>query len=255
MFSSLIKFFNFLEDPEHPCLGPHIWLLKLTGQYHPELKTLKARIKLVLYYIAIIFFFSQYIRCALSFNGASIQLILQYAPFHMGVAKTCFFQKNHNEWVRLIKYISEVEIKQRSMRDDKTEGIMKQYIKRSRRVTYFFWGLAFFSNFSIFTEPYQKNQIVENGTNVYLVIFDGYTPFEREPPGYYFSMATQTVLGYMMSTYVVSWDMLTVSIMIFFVGQLKISRWNCTNVIDLQSKLSSHVNIAECHRFHTRLVR
>ncbi|KAH9629221.1 hypothetical protein HF086_009611 [Spodoptera exigua] len=141
----------------------------------------------------------------------------------MGIVKSCFFQKDYKKWQVLIDYMSSVERDQLSKNDKDHEKIIHEYIKRNRQVSYFFWALAFFSNFSIFTEPYQKNQINVNGTSVYLKIFDGYTPFDNEPPGYYFSMLIQTVLGHIVSAYVVGWDTLVVSIMIFFAGQLKIT--------------------------------
>lgn len=148
-----------------------------------------------------------------------------------------------------------MEREQLNKNDMEHGAIITRYIKWSRRVTYFFWMLAFFSNFSIFTEPYQKNQVNENGTSVYLKIFDGYTPFSNEPPGYYASMAVQTVLGHIVSAYVVGWDTLVVTIMIFFAGQLKITRVNCKRMIVAENNIVSHENIARCHHRHKTLLK
>lgn len=251
----LTKILKFLEDPKHPCLGLHIRCLSFIGLWHPDTNSTKARIKLTFFYLTIAFFVSQYIKCLIKFDTDSLTLILQYAPFHMGVAKACLFQRNYKRWERLIRFISSEELNEISTKDEKQVGIIRGYIKRSRYVTYFFFTLGFFTNFAIFSEPYQKNQIVENGTNIYLYIFDGYTPFPKEPPGYYFSMFIQTFVGHVMSACVMSWDMLVISIMIFFAGQLRISRLFCKRVVDPNNAQESYRNIAECHRFHVTLVQ
>lgn len=252
--SSILKFLKFLEDPQYPSIAPHLKLLGLTGLWHPNLNSVTGRFKQILFYVTITFFFSQYVKCFIKFNSDSLKLILQYAPFHLGILKSCFFQKDYKKWQLLIEYISSVERSQLAKSDPKRDEIIHGYIKRNRKVSYFFWALAFFSNFSIFSEPYQKNQINVNGTSIYLNIFDGYTPFSNEPPGYYFSMAIQTVLGHIVSAYVVGWDTLVVSMMIFFAGQLRITCYYCRTMIDATNLNKSHLNIVECHRFHTTLV-
>lgn len=253
MFPKINQLLQLLEDPEHPCLGPILRMQSFVGLWHPDLKPLKPRLKLIFFYIIIAFFFSQYIKCAIHFNPESIKLILQYAPFHIGVVKACLFQKDYKSWEELVQFISSVERKHTIEKDAELDRITKDYIRWSRRVTYFFVLLAFFSNITIFAEPYQKNQVTDNGTT-YLYLFDGYTSFQREPPAYYYSMFIQTVFGYMVSMYVVVWDMTTVTIMIFFVGQLRICSLFCSRVIDVQNAANSQINIAKCHEFHTMLV-
>ncbi|KAL0840679.1 hypothetical protein ABMA28_015875 [Loxostege sticticalis] len=249
-----LNFLNFLEDPRYPSVGPHLRLLGLTGLWHPNLKSRITRFKQYLFFVTIAFFLSQYVKCLIKFDPIYLKLVLQYAPFHLGIVKSCFFQKDHKKWESLIDYISAVEREEISDGKRQSNEIISEYIKRGRKVTYFFWGLAVVSNISIFTEPYQKNQINVNGTSVYLCVFDGYTPFGEVPPGYYASMFIQTVLGHIVSAYVVGWDTLVCTIMIFFAGQLKISRLNCTNVIDTGNADINHKNIVKCHNFHTTLV-
>ncbi|XP_031769396.1 odorant receptor Or2 [Galleria mellonella] len=245
---------RFLEDPRYPSVGPHLRLLEFTGLWHPN-NTKLTKFKQCFFYITIAFFFSQYVKCCISMEVDSLMLILKYAPFHMGIVKSCFFRKSYKKWETLIDFISSREQKQLAKNDEEYDGILNEYINRSRRVSYFFWGLAFFSNFSIFSEPYQNNQIIENGTSIYYYIFDGYTPFSNEPPGYYVSMAIQTILGLIVSAYVVGWDTLVVTMMIFFAGQLRISRLNCVKIIDRSSKIKSHENIGTCHSLYTDLIK
>ncbi|CAH2075019.1 unnamed protein product, partial [Iphiclides podalirius] len=244
--------FKFLESPHNPSLGPHLWLLGSTGLWHPNISK-AVRFKLFLFYVTVLFFFTQYLKCANDFQAESLQLILQYAPFHMGIVKSCFFQKQYKTWASLVDYLSSVELEQLEVKENRVIGIMKDYIARNRRITYFFWALAFFSNFSIFSEPYRKNHAVENGTSVYLNIFNGFTPFSGEPPGYYGAMAVQTVLGHIVSAYVVGWDTMVVSIMIFFAGQLKITRLYCMGVVQPKNSDDSHRSIAKCHKFYIQL--
>nr|ALM26225.1 odorant receptor 35 [Athetis dissimilis] len=245
---------KFLEDPEYPSVGPHLKLLGFTGLWHPNPKSTIGRLKHLLFYVTITFFFSQYIKCFVNFNSDSLKLILQYAPFHMGILKSCFFQKDYKKWQHLIDFASSVERRQLAKNDQAQNEIIHSYINRNRKVSYFFWALAFFSNFSIFSEPYQKNQVNVNGTSIYTHLFDYYIPFSSEPPGYYISMSIQTILGHIVSAYVVGWDTLVVSIMIFFAGQLKITCLYCKMMIDAANVNKSHNNIAECHRFHTTLI-
>nr|QIJ45800.1 olfactory receptor [Glyphodes pyloalis] len=250
-YFSLSKLLSLLEDPRYPSVGPHLRLLGLTGIWQPK----KTKIKQCIFYITVGFFFSQYVKCVIKFHPVPLKLILQYAPFHLGVVKACFFQKDFKKWKSIIDYVSDVECKEIAGRNDEKLRIITEYIKRSRKITYFFWALAFFSNFAIFSEPYQKNQAGTNGTGVYLKVLDGYTPFSDEPPGYYFSMLVQTVLGHMMSVYVVGWDTLVLTIMIFLKGQLRIMRLNYANIIDVKDADKSRNNIMKCHRFHVTFVK
>lgn len=252
MSSIIHKLIQLVEDPKHPSLGILLPILSFVGLWHPNIKSLKSRLKLFLIYITIAFLISQYVKCILFFSMGSLKLILQYAPFHLGIVKTCFFHKDYKFWNELVKYISSTECKQSMQNDEEQNKIIKAYIRWSRSVTYFFIILAFFADISLFAEPYQHNQVTENST-VYVYIFDGYTPFGKEPPGYYYSMAIQTVFGYVMSTCIVVWDMTTVTIMIFFVGQLRLCSLYCSRVIEA-NVATSQKNIAECHEFHTTLV-
>nr|ARO70514.1 Odorant Receptor 39-2 [Dendrolimus punctatus] len=250
-FSRLL---NFLEDPRYPSVGPHLWLLRFTGIWHPDNST-KTRAKRALFYLIVAFFCSQYLKCLLEFDINGLKLVLQYAPFHMGIVKACFFEKDYEIWRKLIHYMSNIEQNQIEVKDKGNKMILKEYIMRNRKVTYFFWALALFSNFSIFSEPYQKNQVNNNGTSQYFYIFDGYTSFEREPPGYYVSMLIQTVLGNVVTMYVVGWDMLVVSIMIYFAGQLKISKLYCSRIIVDGSAEESRRNIAKLHESYCNLIK
>lgn len=256
MFFDIRYVFKSLEDPEHPSVGPHLRLLGLTGQWHPNTESLITRLKLIVFFIIVFIFCSQYVKCFVHVEIDSLLLILQYAPFHMGIIKTSFFQKDYKKWKELIFYMSSTERRQLCEGEGKVKKIMDDYIQRGRRVTYFFWTLAFISNFSIFSEPYKKNQTVENGTTVNMKIFDFFTPFNQDiPPGYYISMAIQTVLGHIVSAYVVAWDTLVVSTMIFFAGQLKISRIYFTRIIEAGNVEQSHQNIVMCHRSYASLVK
>lgn len=253
MVSRINKLLQYVEDPKHPSLGVLLNLQKFTGLWHPDLKSTKARLKLLFYYIITAFFVSQYVKCAIYFNTESLNLILRYLPFHMGVLKTCVFQKDHKYWEELVKYISSVERKQSVEKDEEQDRIIKGYIRHSRRITYSFFTMAFFTNFAVFSEPYQNNQVTENGS-IYNYLFDGYTPFPRVSPGYYCSMFIQTVFGYMMTLYIITWDMTTVTIMIFFVGQLRMCSLYCSRIISVKNFKQSERNIAECHQFYSTLV-
>ncbi|XP_049866228.1 uncharacterized protein LOC126366927 [Pectinophora gossypiella] len=250
----LRNFLHFLENPQYPSVAPHLHFIGFFGLWHPT--TSKPSIfKRFLFYLIVSFFFSQYIKSFIHFDYTSLKLILQYAPWHIGIVKSCFFQKDHSRWEKLINYISRTEREQLAKNDDSLDKIINKYIGRNRRITYFFWTMAFFSNISIFTEPYQKNNIVENGTSTYLYMFDGYTPFEKEPPGYYVSMLIQTILGNILSAYIVGWDTLAFSLLIFYAGQLRVARVYCVRLIERGNKEKSHQNIASFHRFYATLLK
>ncbi|XP_061709435.1 odorant receptor 49b-like [Cydia pomonella] len=252
---SLQNMLRCLEDPEHPSGGPYLRFLNLTGNWHPNMELKSTRFKQLVYYMTMAFFFSQYLKCVMSLNLSALLFILQTAPFHMGTPKTIYFRKDHHLWQKLIDYISRTELRQLSDEDEEVIDIIEEYIGKGRRVIYLFWFMAISCNISIFTEPYQKNQFMENGTDIYVPLFHFYFPFNQDvPPGYYYSMFLQTILGNIMSTYVISWDSLVISTFIFFAGQLKISRVYCTKIIDPESKEQSHENIIKCHRFHTSLI-
>ncbi|XP_061728312.1 odorant receptor 49b-like [Cydia pomonella] len=252
---SLQNMLRCLEDPEHPSAGPYLRFLNLTGNWHPNMELKSTRFKQLVYYMTMAFFFSQYLKCVISLNLSAVLFILQTAPFHMGTPKTIYFRKDYHLWEKLIDYISRTELRQLSDGDVEVIDVMDEYIKKGRRVIYPFWFMVICCNISIFTEPYQKNQMVENGTDIYVPLFHFYVPFNQDiPPGYYYSMVLQTILGNIMSSYIISWDSLVISTFIFFTGQLKISRVYCTKIIDPESKERSHENIIKCHRFHTALI-
>lgn len=251
--STISKILNYLEDPQYPSLGPHLRCVGLNGIWHHRIRTPLSKFKLYYCYITLTFFFSQYIKGLYSLNLDALNLILQYVPFHMGFVKISYFHKDYKSWEKLIEYTSVMEKSQLAQNDEDVTRIIKNYIRRNRKVLYFFWALVFFTNISIFSEPYQKNVVLENGTSVYLILFDGYTPFGREPPGYYASMFIQTVMGYSMSIYVSGWDMLVIALMIMFTGQLNIVRHNCAHII--KENTNNHQNIAEIHQFFLTLAK
>ncbi|XP_047986312.1 odorant receptor 49b-like [Leguminivora glycinivorella] len=252
---SLQNMLRCLEDPENPSAGPYLRFINLTGNWHPNMELKFTRFKQLVFYIVMTLFFSHYLKCVIGLNLDDLLFILQTAPFHMGTPKSIFFRKYHHLWQKMIDYMSRTELKQLSDEDEEVINVMNEYIRRSRRVLYPFWLMAICCNISLFTEPYQKHQIVENGTDIYVPLFHFYLPFNQDvPPGYYYSMFIQTIIGNIMSSYVISWDSLVISTFIFFAGQLKISRVYCTRIIDPESKERSHENIVACHRFHTSLI-
>ncbi|XP_063532078.1 odorant receptor 49b-like [Cydia strobilella] len=252
---SLQNMLKCLEDPEHPSMGPFLRFMNLTGHWHPNMELKSTRFKQLVYYITMTFFCSQYLKCLISLDPSAFIFILQTVPFHLAIPRAVFFRKDHHLWQKLIDYMSRTELRQLSDEDGEVIDVMEEYIRRSRRVIYTFWFMVICVNTSLCIEPYEKNQIVENGTDIYVPFFQIYVPFNQEvPPGYYYSMALQTIIANIMSSYVISWDSLVISTFIFFAGQLKISRVYCTKVIDPESKERSHENIIKFHRFHTSLI-
>ncbi|XP_063621005.1 odorant receptor 49b-like [Cydia splendana] len=252
---SLQNMLKCLEDPEHPSAGPYLSFMNLTGNWHPNMELKSTRFKQMVYYITMTFFFSQYLKCVIGLDLSALLFILQTAPFHLGTPKTILFRKDYHLWEKMIDYMSRTELRQLSDEDEEVIDVMDEYIRKSRRAIYLYWFMAICCNISIFTEPYQKNQTVENGTDIYVPLFQFYVPFNQDvPPGYYYSMVLQTILGNIMSYYIVAWDSLVMSTFIFFAGQLKISRVYCTKVIDPESEERSHENIIKCHRFHTSII-
>nr|QEE82738.1 odorant receptor 20 [Conogethes pinicolalis] len=248
---SISKLLNLIEDPRYPCLGPHIWMLNLGCLWNSKINKFK---KFTLYF-AICFFISQYVKCVIKHKPSGLKLILRHTSFHLGIVKACFFLKNYKKWENLIDYISTIERNQIAEGNIDKMRIITEYIKRDRRITYFFWALGFIAILGIFTEPYLLNEKAINGTaGVYVNVIDGYIPYGVEPPGYYIAMFIQTVLGFIVSAVVLGWDTLVCAIMICLCGQLKIMRWNCANMIDVNDTEKSRSNIAECHRKHVTLV-
>ncbi|XP_063621018.1 odorant receptor 49b-like [Cydia splendana] len=242
---SLQNMLKCLEDPEHPSLGPFLRYINLTGNWHPNMELKSTRFKQVVFYITMTFFFTQYLKCVIGLSLSALLFILKTLPFHMGTPKSIYFRKDHHLWQKLIDYMSRTELRQLSDEDEEVIDVMDEYIRKGRRVIYLFWVMVICCNISLFTEPYTKKQ----------PLFHFYLPFNQEvPPGYYYSMVLQTILGNIMSSYVISWDSLVMPMFIFFAGQLKISRVYCTKVIDPESKERTHQNIIKCHRFHMTLI-
>lgn len=242
--SKLRKILKFFEDPEYLPLAPNLnGLMGLSGLWHPN-RSIGTIIKHVLFCITVGLFLSQYIKGIIKFDYASLKIILQFAPFHLGVLKACHFHKNYKFWKDFITYTGTLEQKQLSEED--VNKLVNNYINQNRYVTYFYWSMSFCTTVSMFSELYQ-HPAEDN-----FALFDFYTPFRDQ---HYAYIALQITFGYIASAYVVGWDTLIVSIMIFFSGQLKIAKYYFKNVIDIDNKEISHKNIVEFHQYYVTLIK
>lgn len=254
-YNKLRRLLLVFEDPKFPSVGPQLRLMRLLGLWQP-LSSRFAMLKKIIFYLVIGLIFSQYLKSLIKFDYASLKLILQYAPFHVGIIKAGFLKKDHKIWEDLVNYTSGLERSQLSESDPKIYKIINQHINWNRIVTYFFWTLAIVTNIVLFEAPYFNGYIMLQNETQNFVTFDVYTPFSGDQPFSYFANLTiQAFMGIIISAYTVSWDMLVVSLMIFFTCQLRVARYNCANLIDRENHEESHKNLVDFHQHYINLVR
>ncbi|XP_026328945.1 odorant receptor 49b-like [Hyposmocoma kahamanoa] len=245
----LRKILKILEDPKYPSIAPHLYLMSLTGLWHP-IRSIGAIIKRALFYITVALLFSQYVRIIIKFDNYSLNILLRYAPFHIGVIKAAHFLKNYNLWEDFITYIGSLEQKQLSGKDRVVNNLVNNYINYNRYVTYLFWTMSLVMCNWLISEFYQNPEKESNVEK--FVMFDVYAPFSEQPYAY---GALQNMMAYLIGCYIVGWDTLVVAVIIFFNGQLKIAKHYCTNLIDGNNSEISHKNIADFHQHYIMLIK
>lgn len=160
----------------------------------------------------------------------------------LSVSKVYTLYRYKNKLKQLIRNISNTELDLLNCRNDSIKKELYDYIKRARKLTYFFWTVTC-GTISVFIIippiEYKYSSIYhkfhENGTEYWTrerpMIFSSWFPFDKyEYSNYLIAYAFHTFTGLIGAAYHAIWDMFIVSMMIHSIGQLKILQLNLDNV-------------------------
>ncbi|VVD03126.1 unnamed protein product [Leptidea sinapis] len=252
MVKFMSNFFKNLENPNHPLLGPTIWILKISSMWNEKFNYVQIyAITFQITEIVDLWFLRHDSEQALNNLSKSI---LGF----MCIAKSSSFILLHKQWRSVIYFISDTEKKQLLQEDRVIHDIMKKYTKYSRLLTYLYWFLAFSTALALFISPVAKysssseyRDLIKNGSAPYPEIISSWVPFDKSRGFGYGIVILLQIMGILYgSLTVASYDTNAVVIMIFFAGQLEILRVNCKNLF--ANKKNVLRKFRDCHMHHVK---
>ncbi|XP_063621027.1 uncharacterized protein LOC134793385 isoform X2 [Cydia splendana] len=244
-FKMIKDFFQSLEDPNMPLFGPNYWLLKKLGLLLP--KNRMERIwKIIIHEIVLVFVISQYmelyvIRSDLDLVATNLKISMLSIVVIFKANTFIFWQGN---WREIIDYITEADKFERNNQDEAKGNIINTYTKYCRRVTYFYWMLAFFTYCTTIITPLIKycssekfREGFHNGTEQFPHILSSWVPFDKEnSPGCWFTVILHMGVGYYGGSVAAAYDTTVVVILVYFGGKLDLLRIRCREMLGTEGK-------------------
>lgn len=275
----LSSFFEAIEDPKTPLLGPNIWISKKCGFVLP--KSSVQRFFWMLYHSAGAFFvISQFVE--LYVIRSDLDLVLTNLNISMlstiCVMKGWSFFIYQRNWMELIEYITEADIFERKTENPVRLNILKKYTKYSRKVTSFYWILVLITSFVSFSAPVvqyishriaisssnegSSNNETETFTEPFLFphMFSSWMPFDKYNwPGNWFTVIWHIACCYYGSGSMSSFDSMVMVFMVFFSGKLELFRERCKELFgkngDQISDEEATAIIGELHQIHVNVLK
>lgn len=248
------------EDPNWPLLGPNIWALQALGLWLHNgditSRMFNSLHIIVAFYISTEFVELWFIRS----NFNSVLRNLSYSLLSLVcLMKVGTFLTWQNDWRDIINYITELENRQRSRKDEKTNIIIDEYTQYSRAVTFFYWCLALATVLIVVIFPFvglltvpKIRECTLNGTIAFPEIMSSWFPFDKSRGyGYIISLLIQTTMFSWGGWVVGSYDSTAVTIMCFIAGQLKLLKVDCERLFgddkETVSEEEAIRRIKQCH--------
>lgn len=259
------SFLKSLEDPEHPLLGPTLWGLRKWRVWQPNSSSFFIN---TIHVIGTMFVISQYIELWLI--RSDLELALRNLSVTMlssiCVVKAISFIRWQKQWQDIIKYVSNLEKRQREKNDEISNTIIKEYTKYSRTVTYLYWCLVTATVITVVLAPCARflssqeyRVAIRNGTAPYPEIFSSWFPFDRTRGfGYWLSILEHCGICVYGGGVVANYDSNAIVLMSFFAAQLKLLSVNCARLFDDDEVMSydeAVKRIRECHSHHVSLIK
>nr|AOG12946.1 odorant receptor [Eogystia hippophaecolus] len=264
----LKNFVSKLENPDHPSLGPTLWGLQAFGLWQPTKGVANIIYNLKHIFLAL-FIMRQYVELwivrsdlDLVLTNLSKTVVTTFCVIKAGTF--VFWQKR---WRDVIEYVSTLERRQLSEKDDVTKTFIGDYIKYSRNITYMYWFLAIMTVFSLTVAPIlvfflssKHHKHIKNETMPYPQIMDSWVPFDKSSGyGYWFTVLEATFVCYHGGGIVATYDSNALVIMSFFAGQLKLLKANCARLFGDGVETVTHKDamkrIRDCHSHHLLLIK
>lgn len=262
------KFRNSLETPNHPLLGPNLWILKFAGLLQPK-AGLRKHIHNLIHFGAILFVASQYLELYIirsHLNSALRNLSISMLST-VCVIKAGTFVFWDDKWKKILKWISMTELKLKEKNDDATEMVMSEYKSYSRKIAYFYWSLVYCTVLTVIGAPLATyvsdadyREKIRNHEEPYPEIMSSWLPFDKSRSfGYVLYVLEHIFICHYGGSIVASYDTNAVVIMNFFAGQLKLLSIDCSRIFKKDKTAESYkkalINIRDCHERHTELIK
>ncbi|XP_030020708.1 odorant receptor 4 [Manduca sexta] len=256
---------KYLENPNHPLLGPTLYGLKCWGMWQPL--GVNRIIYNAIHFFAILFVISQYVE--LWFIRSNMELAIRNLSVTM-LSTVCvikagtfvFWQKSWND---VIDYVSGLENIQLSKRDRITNSVISEYTKYSRSITYSYWVLVTATVFTVILAPLvgflssSDKDLMLNGTLAYPEIMSSWLPFNRSRGfGYWVAAIEHSLICFYGGGVVANYDSNAIVLMSFFAGQLKLLSINCARLFNDNEVLKysdTMKRIKDCHHHHVEIVK
>lgn len=165
--------------------------------------------------------------------------------YTVGIMKIYSLFGKRQTFKDLIFGISKVESNIAHYQSVEINSIMAAYVRRSRRVTYFFWTLTSCTILVFFVIPLVEYQfsstyhmVYDNGTEYWSyvrpMIFSSWFPFDKYSTlNYFLAYFYQVLMGIVGAAYQAIWDTFIVSMMIHSIGQLQILQYTIENITNV----------------------
>ncbi|CAK1589468.1 unnamed protein product [Parnassius mnemosyne] len=264
----LNNFLNKLEDPENPLLGPNIKALKFWGLLLHKQK-FRRFLDIFLNVSVVFFVVTEYIDLWLNRNDSD--LVLENLKSSMSstsnalkVVTMYIWQKR---WHEINDYVNRADKYQRSTSNLANKTIINKYTRYSRKITYVYWCLIFFTGMVVILQPLLKYALsssyrynVKNGTERYVEVVRSWVPFDKTNFNNYIAISLfqsyATIIGI---GWVTSFDTHVVVILVFFRVELEVLRNDCKDIFGSSESPAnedeSFQRLKDCHRRYNEFIR
>ncbi|CAH2107867.1 unnamed protein product [Euphydryas editha] len=262
------EFFDSIEDPKRPLLGPNYWLIEKVGLILPK-NLISKILYLMCHEFVSAFVLTQYIEVYMV--RSDLDLILTNLTVSVNsficVVKANAFIYWQNDWKEVLKYITEIDKSERGTSDTTMKQIINSYTKYCRLLIKFYWVLLLTTCICVSGTPLIRylsssnyREAISNGTEPFPHIFSSWVPFDKfSSPGCWITVCIHIFCCAYGATMTAAYDSMILVIMIFFEGSLKLLRHKCKKmfgsnglgVTDEQAKIT----LRELYTTHTLMLK
>lgn len=248
---------NYFEDLSNPSLGPLIKILKWVSVWRLG----RTRIRTIIHFCFMIFCIlcltNIIVNLIVNFNFQLFITFIQYSAFHMCVLKILALTVWFNKWEKAIKTISQIELESRLDKTSHYMPILILYKKYTHIVIFGYSAIGTFINVC-FTGGLIINNLVLNEfrSEVYVIhLFYALLPVDESTrSGRFISTILQMLYSETALVFILCWDTLVLSSMIFLIGQLKALRVRCVHTLN-NLKIDDNLrNIVKCHKHYLSII-
>lgn len=248
------KILNRLNDPKNPSLGPNIIYLKFFGLWFTDRPFEKTVLFYIFYIYGIIYLSSLFFNLVWKREYLIFVTLLHHSALTVGILKMHLFKNQHKKWEYVIKTMAEFEY-DITENDETYKQILIKYQRYSRLITYVFLTFGYLCFMIFFVSYWIIDVICYQESRPIIKVFDVYLPFDDTSTfGRYASATFQTIFAVVALVYVIGWDTMVMSSMMFFSGQFKALKVRCAHALDSKNDEVCLWKLYKCHQTYVNLL-